>query len=388
MKALILAAGRGTRVQPLTHTLPKPMIPIVHKPVMELLVDQLRAHGFDEIVVNTSYLAREIEGYFRDGHRFGVRMAYSFEGFARDGALVDRPVGSAGAMQKIQTHSGFFDDAFVVVCGDAIVDLDLTALLRFHRRRKAVATIALKRLPDDELRHYGVAVTDSDGRVREFQEKPAPGTARSNLANTGIYIFDPAIFRHIPKNRVYDIGSELLPALARDGEPIFGVELPFQWLDIGRLEDYYRVVMQAMKGEVAWFDLPRQAARPGLHVGPNVRADFNRIATHGPVFIAGSATIGDHCKLIGPVVVGAGAVVEPGVRIEASVVLDHTRVVRHSDLRHKVVGPGFCFTADGTVLDARHTDTAWLFADARSPLAPLSSEQLQILADSRDAVAA
>jgi mannose-1-phosphate guanylyltransferase len=387
VKALILAAGRGTRVQPLTHTLPKPMIPIVHKPVMELLVDQLRAHGFDEIVVNTSYLAREIEGYFRDGHRFQVQMAYSFEGFERDGALIDRPVGSAGAMQKIQQHSGFFDDAFVVVCGDAIVDLDLRAMLRFHRERKAIATVALKRLPAEQLRHYGVAVTGSDGRIREFQEKPAPGTARSDCANTGVYIFDPAIFDRIPKDGVYDIGSELLPALARDGAPIFGVELPFQWLDIGRLEDYYRVVMQAMKGEVAWFDLPGRQVRPGLRIGTNIRADFDRIATRGPVYVAGSATVGDGCELIGPVVIGAGAVVEPGARIEASVVLEHTRIGGHSDLRNMVAGPGFCFTADGTVLDARHTDTAWLFCDARSPLSPLNGDQLRILEEGREAAA-
>jgi len=388
VKALILAAGRGTRVQPLTHTLPKPMIPIVHKPVMELLVDQLRAHGFDDIVVNTSYLAREIEGYFRDGHRFGVRMAYSFEGYEHDGTLVDRPVGSAGAMRKIQDHSGFFDDAFVVVCGDAIVDLDLTAMLRFHRERKAIATVALKRLPAEQLSHYGVAVADTDGRIRAFQEKPAPGTAISDLANTGIYIFDPAIFRHIPRNRAYDIGGELLPALARDGERIFGVELPFQWLDIGRLEDYYRVVMQAMRGEVAWFDLPRRTLQPGLWVGPNVSANFNRIAVHGPVYIAGSATIADHCKLIGPVVIGAGAVVEPGARIEASVVLDHTRVAHHANVEHMVVGPRFCFAADGTVVDGGVTDTAWLFSDARSRHVPLTTDQQRILADSRDAAAA
>jgi mannose-1-phosphate guanylyltransferase len=388
VKALILAAGRGTRVQPLTHTLPKPMIPIVHKPVMELLVDQLRRHGFDEIVVNTSYLAPQIEGYFRDGHRFGVQMAYSFEGFERDGVLVDRPLGSAGAMQKIQTHSGFFDDTFLVVCGDAVVDLDLGALLRFHRERRAVATIALKRLPAEQLSHYGVAVVGDDGRVREFQEKPAPGTARGDLANTGIYLFEPAIFNRIPKDRVYDIGGELLPALARDGERIFGVELPLTWLDIGRLEDYYRVVMQAMAGGVPAFDPPGRLVRPGLHVGPNVRANFNRISTCGPVCIAGSAEVGKDCKLIGPVVIGAGAVIEPGVTIESSVVLDHTRVGSGAEIRHKVVGPRFCFAADGTVLDARHTDTSWLFSDARSVLPPLTVEQRRIVSGLLDAIAA
>lgn len=388
MKALILAAGRGTRVQPLTNALPKPMIPIVHKPVMELLVDQLRSHGFDEIAVNTSYLAPQIEGYFRDGQRFGVQMAYSFEGRERDGVLEDRPLGSAGAMQKIQMHSGFFDDSFVVVCGDAIVDLDLTAMMRLHRERRAIATIALKRVPDEQLHHYGVAVIDGEGRVREFQEKPASGTARSNFANTGIYIFDPAVFAHIPRDAVYDIGSQLLPALARAGEPIYGVELPFQWLDIGRLEDYYRVVMQAMAGEVPFLQLPGRVLRPGLHVGPNVAADFNRIATCGPVWIGASAEIGKGCQIVGPAVIGAGAVIEAGVRIESSIVLDHTRVGAGAEVRRKVVGPRFCFSADGTVLDERHTDTSWLFSDARSDLQPLNPEQRRILVGRVDALAA
>jgi mannose-1-phosphate guanylyltransferase len=388
VKALILAAGRGTRVQPLTHTLPKPMIPIVHKPVMELLVEQLRRHGFDEIVVNTSYLAPQIEGYFRDGHRFGVQMAYSFEGVERDGALIDEPLGSAGAMRKIQAHSGFFDDTFLVVCGDAVVDLDLGALLQLHRARRAVATIALKRLPAEQLSNYGVAVVDGDGRVSEFQEKPAPGSARSDLANTGIYLFDPAVFRHIPPEGIYDIGGQLLPVLAGAGERIFGVELPMQWLDIGRLEDYYRVVMQAMAGEVPGFDLPGRAIRPGLRVGPNVRANFNRVSTCGPVYIAGSAEVGKDCKLIGPVVVGAGAVIEPGVTVESSIVLDHTRVGSGAEVRNKVLGPRFCFAADGTVLDARHTDTAWLFSDARSVLPPLTVEQRRIVSGLLDAIAA
>jgi mannose-1-phosphate guanylyltransferase len=388
VKALILAAGRGTRVQPLTHALPKPMIPIVHKPVMELLVDQLRAHGFAEIAVNTSYLAPQIEGYFRDGQRFGVQMAYSFEGLERDGVLEDRPVGSAGAMQKIQRHSGFFDDAFVVVCGDAVVDLDLGALLRFHRAHRAIATIALKSVPAAQIHHYGVAVLGEGGRVLEFQEKPAPGTARSDLANTGIYVFDPAVFAHIPSDRPYDIGSELLPALARAGAGVYGVELPFQWLDIGRLEDYYRVVMQAMEGAIPSLSLPGRLVRPGVRVGPNVRANFNRIATCGQVWIGASAEIGDGCQLIGPVVVGAGAVVEPGVRLDASIVLEHTRVGEGAEVVRKVVGSRFCFADDGTVLDARHSDVGWLFADARSAAVPLSAEQRGIRTDGLCAVAA
>jgi len=382
MKAMILAAGRGTRVRPLTVTLPKPMVPIIHKPVMEMLVEHLRNHGFGQIMVNTSYLAPQIESYFRDGHQFGVRMAYSFEGVIEEGQIIDQPLGSAGALQKIQRHSGFFDDDFVVVCGDAVVDLDLGKMLAFHRSRQAVATVALKKVPRQELVNYGVAVTDAAGRIREFQEKPAAGRELSDLANTGIYIFSPRIFDWIPETGVYDIGSQLLPALAAAGAPIHGIEMSFNWFDIGRLRDYHRVVMQALRGEAPPYELPGDQPIPGVWVGPNVCANFDRIRIQGPVFIGGSASIGDGCEITGPVFIGANACVQSGAQIEASVVMDHTRVSGFASYQRKVIGPDFCFDPEGTVLDGRQTDLRWLFSDAREPITELNEDQKMIRAQS------
>lgn len=387
MKAMILAAGRGTRVRPLTDTLPKPMIPIIHKPVMEMLVDHLRSHGFRQIMVNTSYLAPQIEGYFRDGHRFGVSMAYSFEGSIENGQLIDRPVGSAGALQKIQCHSGFFDNDFVVVCGDAVVDLDLGKMLEFHRSKKSIATVALKRVPSKELVNYGVAVLDSRQRILKFQEKPAPGTELGNLANTGIYIFSPEIFNWIPVDTVYDIGSQLLPALTAAGAPIHGIELPFNWYDIGRLSDYFQVVMQSMRGEAPPYDLPGTPIRPDVWAGPNVRTNFDRITIKGPVYIGGSASIGDGCEITGPVVIGANACIEAGAQIESSIILDHTRVSGFAAYQRKVVGPNFCFDPEGTVLDGKNSDVNWLFSDARSHETTLNDDQRLIMAHSRSAAA-
>jgi mannose-1-phosphate guanylyltransferase len=375
MKAMILAAGRGTRVRPLTETVPKPMIPIVHKPVMEMLVSHLRCHGFDQIMVNTSYLAPQIENYFRDGHQFGVNMAYSFEGRMEGGQLIDQPVGSAGALQKIQCHSGFFDDDFVVLCGDAVVDLDLGEMLRFHRERQSIATVALKKVPARELVNYGVAVLDSEQRILKFQEKPAPGEQLSDLANTGIYIFSPRIFNWIPKDEIYDIGSQLLPTLAALGAPIHGIELAFRWFDIGRLSDFYQVVMQALKGEAPPYALPGEQIRPGVWVGPNVRGNFDRIRVSGPVVIGGSASIGDDCEIIGPAMIGANAQVESGARIEASIILEHTRVSGFATYRRKVVGPNYCFDPEGTVLDDQSTDMGWLASDSRSAAALLNEDQ-------------
>ena len=388
MKAMILAAGRGTRVRPLTETLPKPMVPIVHKPVMEMLVEHLRNQGFGQIMVNTSYLAPQIENYFRDGHQFGVRMAYSFEGTIVDGEIIDQPLGSAGALQKIQCHSGFFDDAFVVVCGDAVVDLDLRKMLAFHRARKSIATVALKKVPRSELVNYGVAVLDDAQRILKFQEKPAAGTELGDLANTGIYIFSPEIFQWIPRNTVYDIGSQLLPALAAAGAPIHGIELPFNWFDIGRLRDYYQVVMQALRGEAPPYELPGEQPRPGIWMGPNVRVNLSRIKMHGPVYIGGSASIGDGSVIIGPALIGANALIECGAHVSASVIMDHTRVSGFANYDRKVVGPNFCFDPDGTVLDGSNTDISWLFSDARSPIAALNEVQHLIKTQSQRAAPA
>lgn len=379
MKALILAAGRGTRVRPLTDAIPKPMIPIVHRPVMELLVQQLRRHGFNQIMVNTSYLSPQIEAYFRDGWRFDVEMAYSFEGYEQDGELVDRPLGSAGAIRKIQRHSGFFDDTFLVICGDALVDINLGALLREHRARKALATVALKAMPDAELHSYGVVVTGSDGRIVEFQEKPAPGTARSNLVSTGIYLFEPDILRWIPEDGVYDIGSQLFPSLAAAGAALHGVELPFQWLDIGRIADYYQVVQQALRGEINGFTMPGREVRPGVFMGLNVRADLARCRIVPPVYIGSSSTIGDGAQLIGPTFIGSACEIGAGARVERSILLDHTRVSGHAELSGKIVSGRYCVGRDGVVIDGSLTDTSWLFADARSLPAPLTDVQRQLL---------
>jgi mannose-1-phosphate guanylyltransferase len=351
------------------------MIPIIHKPVMEMLVDHLRQHGFDEIMVNTSYLAPQIENYFRDGQRFGVQMAYSFEGHVENGRIMDAPVGSAGALQKIQAHSGFFAEDFVVVCGDAVIDLDLSAMMEFHRAKGAIATVALKKVPRADLVSYGVAVMNDEQRIISFQEKPKPGTELSDLANTGIYIFSPRIFEKIPAATVYDIGSELLPALAAAGDAIYGIELPFNWFDIGRLPDFYQVVMQALRGEAPPYDLPGKEVLPGVRVGPNVRINLDQVRIEGPVYIGGSASIGEGCMISGPTMIGANASIEAGSRISQSIILDHTRLSSFTACEHKVIGPDFCFDTEGTVLDGKHSDVYWLFSDARSATQALTEGQ-------------
>ncbi|QOR61947.1 nucleotidyltransferase family protein [Sulfurovum sp. ST-21] len=250
MKAMILAAGKGTRVQPLTNTTPKPMLPILDVPVMELIIKKLKADGFNEIVINTSYLSEEIENYFKDGSQFGVSIRYSFEGEIIDGVRHGNAIGSAAGMRKIQNEKAFFDDTFLVICGDAIIDADLSKAVKMHKQHGGISSMLLKEVPMESVDKYGVVELDDSDRVVSFQEKPKIEEARSNLVNTGIYIFEPEIFSHIPAEGNYDIGGELFPKLVSSDTPIYGINLPFQWIDIGTIEDYYRANLMALKNEI------------------------------------------------------------------------------------------------------------------------------------------
>ena len=177
MKAMILAAGKGTRVQPITHIIPKPMIPILQKPVMEFLLELLKEHGFKEIMVNVSHLAEEIENYFRDGQRFDVEIAYSFEGRIEDGELIGDALGSAGGLKKIQDFQNFFDETFVVLCGDALVDLDLTEAVKKHKEKGAIASLITKKVTRDQVSSYGVVV--SDDKNNKAQTTPRRSLSKS-----------------------------------------------------------------------------------------------------------------------------------------------------------------------------------------------------------------
>ncbi|MEN3276820.1 MAG: mannose-phosphate guanylyltransferase, partial [Massilia sp.] len=284
MKAMILAAGKGTRVRPLTYDLPKPMIPLLGKPVMAYLVEHLKKHGVTEIMVNVSWLHEKIEEYFGEGEQFGVQIGYSFEGYMTDdGTIVPEPIGSAGGMKKIQEFGQFFDDTTIVLCGDALIDLDLKAALLEHRRKGAMASVITKEVPWDKVSAYGVVVTDEAGRITEFQEKPSQEEAKSNFISTGIYIFEPEVIDLIPSGVPFDIGSELFPLLAERGLPFYAQRRPFNWLDIGTMSDYWEVLQTVLTGEVNHMDVPGTQIEPGLWVGLNTSIDWNGTTIEGPV---------------------------------------------------------------------------------------------------------
>jgi mannose-1-phosphate guanylyltransferase len=383
MKAMILAAGKGTRVRPITNVVPKPMIPLLGKPIMESIIEHLRTSGFDQIVINTSHLAPVIQDYFRDGSHFGVEIAYSFEGFLNGGQLHGEALGSAGGMKRIQDFSGFFDDTFAVLCGDSLIDVDFQKAVAYHRQRGAVATVILRDVPREEVFRYGVVATDTGGRITQFQEKPSVEQAVSTKINTGIYLFEPSVFNHIPCNRSFDIGSELFPTLLAAGAPMYGLELPFQWVDIGSVPDYWEASRLAVSGRIRGYRLPGRELMPGVHVGLNVKWNPMRTTVRGPVVIGGSCSIGDGAIIEGPSVIGAGCVIEPGAQVRECILADYTRVSSVARLERLLVFGNQCIQPGGEHFGIGEAGVGWVVDDARS-LREFAPEQQELLELARE----
>ncbi|SKB13505.1 Nucleotidyl transferase [Planktothrix sp. PCC 11201] len=379
MKAMILAAGKGTRIRPITYTIPKPLIPILQKPVMEFLVELLRTHGFDQIMVNVSHLADEIENYFRDGQKFGVHIAYSFEGRIEDGNLIGEALGSAGGMKRIQDFNPFFDDTFVVLCGDALIDLDLSAAVKWHKEKGAIATIVMKSVPKNEVSSYGVVVTDETGRVKAFQEKPPVNEALSTDINTGIYIFEPEIFKYIPSGCEYDIGSELFPHLVEIDAPFYGISMDFEWVDIGKVPDYWQAIRSVLLGYIKNVSIPGQQVRPGIYTGLNVAVNWDKVNIQGPVYIGGMTQIEDGATIIGPTMIGPNCWVCSDAYVDNSVIFEYSRLGQGVRLVDKLVFGRYCVDKLGASIDVQAAALDWLITDTRQVFNNQSSERQAIV---------
>ena len=381
MKAMILAAGKGTRVRPITHTTPKPMIPIMQKPVMEFLLELLRQHGFNQIMVNVSHLSEEIENYFRDGQRFGVQIAYSFEGRIEDGELIGDALGSAGGLKRIQDFQPFFDDTFVVLCGDALIDLDLGEAVRRHKEKGAMASLITKRVPPDQVSSYGVVVSDPDGRVLSFQEKPAVEDAASDMINTGIYIFEPEVFNFIPSGEPFDIGSELFPKLVEAGAPFFALPMEFEWVDIGKVPDYWQAIRSVLQGDVRQVQVPGVEVRPGIFTGLNVAANWDKINVEGPIYVGGMTRIEDGATIIGPAMIGPSCHICEGATIDNSIIFDYSRIGPGVRLVEKLVYGRYCVDRNGDHFDLQEASLDWLITDVRRQDVLAPSPQQKALAE-------
>lgn len=322
MKAVVMAGGEGTRLRPLTSNQPKPMVPIVGKPCLEHILELLRVHAFDDVVITLAFLPQAIRSYYGDGDAFGLSIGYSVE---------DEPLGTAGSVRQAASS---LDEPFLVISGDALCDVDLSALVASHRASGAAVTIGLVRVPNPL--EFGIVVVDEDGRVQRFLEKPSWGEVFTDTVNTGIYVIEPEVLRLVPPREPHDFSKELFPRLLGDGVPIHGHVLDGYWQDIGTLEQYLQANLDALDGRVR-LEIPGIRLQGGIWVAEDV--DLADLET-----VKGPAFVGPNCKVAPDAHVGPYAVLARGVRVRErarvvhSVVDRATYVGRSASIEGAIVG--------------------------------------------------
>lgn len=341
------------------------MVPILGKPVMEYLIEHMARFGIKDIMVNVAFNHWKIENYFGDGRRWGVNLGYSYEGTRDHGEIVPKPQGSAGGMKKIQDFGGFFDETTLVICGDAIIDLDIGAALFEHKSKKALASVVALDVPREEVVNYGIVVSDANGKINSFQEKPSPKAAKSTLASTGIYIFEPQVLDLVPSGCSFDIGSELFPKLVAGDFPFYVQNRFFNWIDIGRLSDYWTVSQRVLSGEVAGMSMPGNEVRPGIWVGLNTSIDWEKSEIVGPVYIGSNVCIEPGASIIGPAWIGHGSHIRAGARLERCIVSEYVRIGADQKMCDMVVSSQYCVERDGKTHYLGEEDSLHRWGDSR-----------------------
>ena len=331
MKAMVLAAGRGTRLFPLTGALPKPMAPVADKPMIQHIFELLARTGVHETHVNVHHLADVIlDHYGRGAEVGGMGVRFHCE---------ERLMGTAGGV-KSAAGSAVFDDTFVVVMGDALTDVDVREAAAYHEEKGALATIVLT--PVEDTTDFGVAALDGEGRIVGFQEKPAPREAISNLANTGIYVLEPEVLKYVPKGASFDFARDVFPALLAAGERVVGYNAGgFYWSDIGTLSAYKRAQRDALAGKVA-VEISGELWGRSLWVGDKARihpSAYGHIEGHA--FVGAGAEIGPRASLSGGVTIGRRCRVGGEATIRGSVLLPGASVGNGTYLEDCIVGPGY-----------------------------------------------
>jgi mannose-1-phosphate guanylyltransferase/phosphomannomutase len=322
MKAVVMAGGEGTRLRPLTSNQPKPMVPIVGKPCMEHILELLRTHGFEDIVVTVAFLPQAIRSYFGDGANLGIAIQYSVE---------ESPLGTAGS---VRLAGDVLDETFLVISGDALCDIDLKKIVEFHQEKGAAVTIGLKSV--ENPLEFGIVVTDDDGKVERFLEKPSWGQVFSDTINTGIYVLEPEVLRHIPTDRPFDFSKELFPLLLEMGRPIYGYVCEGYWQDIGNLDQYRQANFDALDERVR-LNIPGMKIRGDVWIGEGVEIDDVE-GVEGPAFIGNYVRISPEAS-VGPyTVLGPGTTLRERGRISRSIVEASCYIGRSSVVEGAIVG--------------------------------------------------
>jgi mannose-1-phosphate guanylyltransferase len=321
MRAMILAAGLGTRLRPITYEMPKPMVPVLNRPVMEHIVELLVRHRFTEVIANLHWFPELIRERFDDGSRFGIELGYSEE---------EALLGTAGG---VRNAGEFLGEDFLVISGDALTDIDLAAMRECHLSHDGIATLATKQVSDTS--QFGVVITGADGRVQGFQEKPDPAEALSNRANCGIYMFRSEIFDFFPAEGrskaagpddppgFADWALDVMPALLEGDVPFYSHEVDAYWNDIGNLGELWRSNMDAVSGQVE-IDPGASEVADGVRAGEGT--DLAGVKVEPPALFGAGVELEADVRIDGPAVIGDGSRIGAGSRIKESVLLPGTEV--------------------------------------------------------------
>jgi mannose-1-phosphate guanylyltransferase len=332
MKAMILAAGLGTRLRPITYAMPKPMVPVLNRPVMEHSVRLVARHGFREAIANLHWFPETIEGHFGDGSVFGIELSYSHE---------EQLLGTAGGVRNVADYLG---DSFLVVAGDALTDIDFAAMRDFHESHDGLVTLATKRVANTD--EYGVVIAGEDGRIQGFQEKPDPAEALSDLANTCIYMFRREVFDFFPEPGTSkaagaddppafaDWAMDVFPALLANDVPFYSHEIEAYWNDVGNVEELRQANLDALRGEVAV-----DPGAPEVAEGVRSASALDGIDVEGPALIGEGVRFGEGARVQGPAILGDGCEIGDGAWVRDSILLDGAELPAGEMLIGAIAGP-------------------------------------------------
>ncbi|WP_165988364.1 mannose-1-phosphate guanyltransferase [Streptomyces sp. YIM 98790] len=304
MKAVVMAGGEGTRLRPMTASMPKPLLPVANRPIMEHVLRLLKQHGLTETVVTVQFLASLVKNYFGDGEELGMELSYAHE---------EKPLGTAGSVKNAE--EALKDDSFLVISGDALTDFDLTDLIRYHREKGALVTVCLTRVPNPL--EFGITIVDDEGKVERFLEKPTWGQVFSDTVNTGIYVMEPEVFDYVEADVSVDWSGDVFPRLLKEGRPIYGYIAEGYWEDVGTHESYVKAQADVLEGRV--------------------RADLDGFEISPGVWVAEGAEVHPDAKLRGPLYIGDYAKVEAGAEIREHTVVGSNVVVKSDAFLHKAV---------------------------------------------------
>lgn len=325
MQAVILAGGCGTRLQPLTMSTPKPMLPLFSKPVLEHGIDLLRLHGVDEVIIALSSKSSEIMDHFGDGSAWGINIRYSIE---------TEPKGTAGAVKLLQP---VINDTFLVISGDTVTDFDLTAAIEFHKKKSAIATMLLHHA--DDPTDFGIVQHEADGRISRVLEKPKSSEVFSDTINTGLYILEPEALSSIPYFTTYDFARDLFPRMLRNMEPVYGCRLPGYWCDVGNLIQYRNAHFDALVGK-ARIDIVATEVEPGVWIGEDTEV-HQTAELAGPLFLGAGAELRKNAALNPFSVIGGNSLVDEAATVARSIIGSRAFIGKGTKITDCVIGEGY-----------------------------------------------